>query len=77
MKHFMKCPYCEKIMRSGKLKGDGRSPMKFIPEGEKLSLGDLFIGKGMIDGNYKWGVYTIDVNYCDSCKKMIIDTDIH
>lgn len=72
----MKCPYCNNDMQEGILKGDGRTGMKFIREGEKYSIGDIFTGKGMIDANYKWGVLTIDAHYCDTCKKMIIDTDI-
>lgn len=47
----MKCPYCNNDMQEGILKGDGRTGMKFIREGEKYSIGD-------------------------TCKKMIIDTDI-
>lgn len=72
----MKCPYCENEMQVGILRGDGRSAVKFLKNGEKHSFMDTMEGKGRIDTKYSWSIFTIDANFCDKCKKMIIDTDV-
>lgn len=73
----MICPYCEKEMQAGGLIGDGRSRVRFQPEGVKLTLGDALCGIGNVEAaQYKCFNFNIPAHFCSKCKKLIIDTDI-
>lgn len=72
----MKCPYCENEMQNGSIVGDGRTKVHWVPEGEKYGLMDALAGKGRLDANYTFAAFNIEANYCKTCKKMIIDTNI-
>ncbi len=73
----MKCPFCEKEMKSGILTGDGRSKIFWEPEDEKPGVMDKIVGKGMIDAEYSLSKFKIQADYCDACKKMIFSTNIN
>lgn len=72
----MKCPFCDNEMQSGKITGDGRSKVHWIPEGDKPGILESMIGKGRIDAEYTLTKFSIEANYCGQCKKMIFDTEI-
>lgn len=73
----MICPFCGKEMRKGILSGDGRSFLVWKPEGEKLSWADRLVGKGRVTAaSYKLGALKLETFFCDSCRKMIFDTDV-
>lgn len=72
----MKCPYCEAEMTEGRLQGDGRTTLRFIADGDKIGFAGYINGKGRVDAKYTFGTLTINAHYCDTCKKIIINTDV-
>ncbi len=74
----MTCPYCGQAMTSGTLIFDARCPAFFVADGEKLSLGDRICRKGMVETrNSFWQGASISGAYCDACRKLILDTQVH
>ncbi len=74
---YMNCPFCNEEMIKGAIKGEGRTKMHWCPEGEKLSMGDYFLGTGIVTAaNYRLGEMKMESYFCKECKKMIIDTDV-
>lgn len=73
----MKCPYCNDEMQFGNLMGDGRSRVRFQPEGTKLTFGDMLAGTGLIEAaKTKFVTCYIPTHYCDRCGKLIIDSKV-
>lgn len=73
----MECPYCKKEMKKGYLKGDGRSKVRWHEEKEKKALVDKIFGVGELDAvEYGFGTFKISGWYCETCKKLIIETGI-
>ena len=70
----MKCPFCGGEMRKGVLNGDGRSMVKFMPEGEKPGL--FYNGKRLLNVKYNLTRFEIKADYCEKCGKMFFDTKI-
>ena len=66
----MLCPYCNKIMKAGKISGD-RYPLKWIPE-DKYSVLFSPFQKGLKLTNY-WEDNSVVAFYCEECQKIIID----
>ncbi len=74
----MTCPYCGQAMTPGTLVFDARCPAFFVADGEKLSLGDRISGKGRVDTRTSfWQGATMSGAYCDACRKLILDTQVH
>lgn len=76
------CPYCGNNMIHGVLSGDGRSGL-YWNKGEKAnSFIDKIGGSGKVMAvKYKPSEllpasFNVEAEYCSSCKKMIIDTEI-
>lgn len=73
----MKCPYCDREMTHGDILADPRGGMHFRKEGEKLGFWDSLGGVGRIEAaKGGWSKLRIAADYCESCRKMIFDTDI-
>ena len=72
----MKCPYCGSEMQEGRLTGDGRSRVHWVPDGEKLTVADRLTGRGLVDAKYHLSEFVIRAQYCAGCEKMIFDTKI-
>ena len=73
----MTCPFCGKEMQKGILSGDGRSAVTWKAGDKKTGGFDRFIGIGKLTAaRYSLTAFTIDADYCTSCKKMIFETDI-
>lgn len=76
----MKCPYCDGEMQHGKLSGDGRSRVRFVREGEKLSWAETFVGVNTVTTNNGSGLgfwkFNIDGDYCEKCRKIILDAEV-
>ena len=73
----MKCPYCDREMKEGILYGDGRSSVRWNEGDKKVPLIDAMGGKGRLSATeYSLTTFTIESYYCDSCEKLIIDTEI-
>ena len=72
----MKCPFCEKEMKKGVMLGDGRTKVRWEPEGKKLGIIEQLSGIGRVDAEYSWGQFRIPTDYCENCKKMIFSTNI-
>lgn len=72
----MKCPYCNEEMQHGVLRGDGRSPVRFEQEGKKLSWSDKLAGIGALKLKMIWGTFRIEGDYCEKCKKVILDAEV-
>lgn len=73
----MECPYCHQEMQKGSItESGGRSKLYWQPEGQKLTFFDKLSGTGVIKAKYTLASFTIEANYCTSCKKIIFDTDI-
>lgn len=75
----MDCPYCGKQMQRGEILSDPRMRISWIPENrfnksfmDKLWSADMHRLKNV---TYRSGAW-IPGNYCSSCKKLIIDTEI-
>ena len=73
----MKCPFCEKEMIKGTMMGDGRTKIRWEPEGEKIGLIEQLVGIGRIDAEYSFTKFKIHADYCEHCKKMIFTTNIY
>ena len=73
----MKCPFCEKELKKGILYGDGRSKVRWNEGDKKLPILEGLAGKGCLSSaKYTLATFTIESYYCDTCKKMIIETEI-
>ena len=73
----MKCPYCGQEMNEGIISGDGRSRVFWKAGDKKANLMDKLGGTGQIEAvQYTLATFTIEANYCNTCRKMIFETDI-
>lgn len=76
----MKCPYCNKEMEQGIISGDGRYGVYWKTGNKKANIIDKLIGKARVieavDYTYIRNTFIIKANYCDTCKKILIDTEI-
>ena len=75
----MNCPFWSSEMQSGSIRFDGRSRIKWKPDnGQPVSFWDSLGGAGRLtEAEYDfWGNGSIKGDFCPSCKKLIIDTDI-
>ncbi|MBE5813955.1 MAG: hypothetical protein E7320_01945 [Clostridiales bacterium] len=73
----MNCPWCENEMQFGEVLCDGRSGVRFQPEGKKLTFIDSLCGTGVITAAHmKWVRARIPAHYCDRCGKMVIETKV-
>lgn len=75
----MDCPYCGGAMQHGEVFGDGRMRVSWIPENrfnqtvmDKILSADMHRLTG---ATYKGGFW-IPADYCKTCRKMIIETDM-
>ena len=69
----MKCPYCDRLMRSGYLQNHGQ-PVQWIPEGSKPSVwrgGIAKTGVPLSDESGWFKGYTAEAHFCDFCKIVI------
>ncbi len=74
----MTCPYCGQAMTPGTLVFDARGPAFVGADGEKLALGDRNRGKGRVAPRTSfWQGATMSGAYCDACRKLILDTQVH
>ena len=67
----MKCPYCSREMKKGVVRGDGRTPVKFMAEGENPGL--FYTGQRLTNVRYDLTQFEIQANYCGNCGKRILD----
>ena len=72
----MLCPYCQNEMQAGEIIGDARGGMHFKIAGKKLGFFDMLAGVGQITAAKGWARNVIPADYCEKCKKLIIDTEI-
>lgn len=74
----MKCPYCDKEMAEGTLSGDMRANLTFSPDDKPLRWYDRLAGTGRLTAAMKGPWYTnkVKAQFCNACKKIIIDTDV-
>lgn len=73
----MKCPYCNQEMQNGIISGDGRSKVYWKAGGKKANFTDKLGGTGKLEAvNYSLATFTIEADYCVTCKKIIFETDI-
>ena len=78
----MKCPYCGDQMKSGVIQYDSRCRLRWRSDGDTRSHLDRFFdemdGVGLLTESKVslWGIGRIPGDYCPSCKKLIIETDI-
>lgn len=73
----MKCPFCSKEMIKGVITGDGRTKVRWHAEGEEIGLIEAaFTEKGVINAKYSLAQFRIDSFCCDSCNKMIFETNV-
>lgn len=78
----MQCPFCGKQMQSGVIRYDSRSGLRWSAGAEKICGWDKFwnslggIGQLTAAQENGWTVGKVPGEYCPSCKKMIIETDI-
>ena len=78
----MKCPYCDEQMKSGIIRYDSRSGLRWSADGENHSNWDKFcdsLGRiGHLTAAEENGLArgSIHGDYCVACKKLIIETDI-
>lgn len=73
----MNCPYCSNEMEKGILSGDGRSRVYWKAGEKKAGFSDKIYGEGVLTNvRYSLATFEIDSYYCNSCKKMIFDTEI-
>jgi hypothetical protein len=73
-----KCPYCQNELKRGFVEGDARSQLKWAPENiskhplcRTLSDEDSCI----VLTKFGWlnSLSRVEADYCESCKKIIID----
>lgn len=72
----MKCPFCNGEMQHGTLYGDARSGVHFEQEGKKLTWADKLCRVGALKVKTRVCTFLIEADYCETCKKMIFDTEI-
>ena len=78
----MNCPYCNEQMTSGVIRYDSRSGLRWSVVSDNRSGWDKFcdsidkIGQLTAADENCWARGSIPGNYCTTCKKMIIETDI-
>ncbi len=73
----MQCPYCNQKMQKGSITENGRSKLYWQPDGQKLTFFDKLSGTGVIKAaKYTLASFSLEANYCASCKKIIFETDI-
>ena len=73
----MECPYCGNEMQTGVLSGNDRSQITWKSGEKEASLFDKLMGNGKLTAaNYGAASFSVAANFCDACKKMIIDTDV-
>ena len=78
----MKCPYCGEQMKSGVIRYDSRSGLRWRSEEEKILIGINSVipsgGIGQLTAAEEngWSRGSIPGEYCSACKKLIIETDI-
>lgn len=70
----MQCPYCNGEMVKGYIYGD-RYRLKWLPEDKKLLLGIWASGGIQLGTTGMLGRPKVEAYMCESCKKMIIDTN--
>jgi len=71
-----KCPYCENEMKKGFIEGDERSDLIWVEENQKRNIIQKITKDNCIvleERNIFHKTRVIS-NYCDICKKIIIDT---
>ena len=70
----MKCPYCEKLMRTGRI--EANNLLQWIPDGNRARGATLWAraSKGIVLANF-CGIVpaTVDACYCPECRKIVID----
>ena len=73
----MNCPWCEREMQMGEITGDGRTRLRFQPEGKKLTFGEMLCGTGLLTAaRYKWAGCYLPAHYCRHCGRMVIETQV-
>ncbi len=73
----MICPWCKKEMQAGIISGDGRSRVRFQPDGVKYSFGDILAGVGILEAaQTNWVVSRIPAHYCHHCGKIVIESKV-
>ena len=78
----MKCPYCGELMKSGVIRYDSRSGLRWSADGENPSSWDKLCGAlggiGQLTAAEEngWERGSIRGDYCPACKKLMIETDI-
>ena len=75
----MNCPYCSEPLQAGFLRFDGRSLMRWVPEGITGSrkFWNALGGVGTLTAaQYPFSGARLPGHFCPSCKKLIIDTDV-
>lgn len=73
----MKCPYCNQEMQKGIISGDGRSGVYWKPGDKKAGFMERLSGAGKIEAaKYTLASFTIEAEYCTTCKKVIFETEI-
>ena len=75
----MKCPYCEKEMKSGNIKTEGANGLFFLPDDQKYGIFPTKDGvekKGgvVLDGPYitRFHNNTVAAHLCNECRKIVI-----
>jgi len=67
------CPFCNQKMQKGVMSFGGRDSVTWKSGEEKTG----FIKMGKITAvKHTFLDYSIETYYCDSCKKMLFDTDV-
>ena len=78
----MKCPYCNEQMQSGMIRYDSRSGLRWTSDTDNRSGWDKFfdalarIGQLTAAEENGWTTGCVAANFCPTCKKIIIETDI-
>lgn len=73
----MKCPFCGQEMHKGIISGDGRSGVYWKKGDKKSNFMDKLGRTGKIEAvKYTLATFSIEADYCVTCKKMIFETDI-
>jgi hypothetical protein len=70
------CPYCQREMKKGDVECDSRSSLRWVEEGKKRSIISKMRDKDCIvlaKRDLIANSIKIDANYCEICKKVIID----
>ncbi|WPC43363.1 PF20097 family protein [Clostridium sp. JS66] len=71
---MVKCPYCQSDMKKGFIEGDGRVGLIWVEENKKRSIISKIINSDCIQLDEANMLKThIESNYCEICKKIIID----